>query len=402
MFDPFGCIVKWVFSCQVRTLAHNRACYLPDFCGMSTAVAQKFYKFKAEAAGESTLDIFGDIASWWGQSVQMLAYDLYGRTDDLRVRVDSAGGDLLQGIAMGNMLKGYPGKVTVEVIGLVASAATMLAAGANRVEMHQGSFYMIHNPATLTGGDATTLESDAAALRKMEDEMASVYVAQMKKRGKMLGMTDEEATSKVKEWMNAETWFTSSEAVEHGFADEVIGVAESVTDDTYTATASPIYAKYKNAPKPGGSTNDMSKDKKGFFAALTQLVAQYTASDSGATTSEANADTADTAAEKTTTTTTAGADLTDDQLLALVAERGLGGDADGDGADSTTDTNNDGDAEVYTAAQVAEMIAKATKATKAASNPVKQGDTAPPLRGEKEKQKLTKALAPMAKAFNRN
>jgi ATP-dependent protease ClpP protease subunit len=360
---------------------------------MKEAQAKKFYKFTASATGESTLEIFGDIAEWWGHSLESLAWDLYGRTGPLRVLLNSPGGDLLQGVAMGNMLKAYPGTVTVEVIGFCASAATILAAGADKVKMHQGAFYMIHNPATVTSGDAAQLQKDVETLKKMETEMSTVYVNEMKKRDKMQGMTDEAATKKVKEWMSAETWFTPAEAVEYGFADEIVTTAETVTDtEPYNATASPIYAKFKNAPFVAQHTA-MSKDKKtsgGFLADMAALVKQYTA---GATETPT--------AEATTTTTEAAPMTTDEMKAALEAQGYTVAHADG-GESDTTETAEEPTAEavtMYTEADLAQAVQRALQTAKAAKPDTKGEAITAPKPGDAAKARFAKALSPLSKAL---
>src|SRR5690606_38520362 len=123
-------------------------------------------QFLNAAAGEQpeiVVDIFDYIDDWWGWGVDRLARALYGQTGPIRVRVNSYGGDLLQGLAIMNLLRAHPGDVTVEVMGIAASAATFIVAGADKVVMRGGSFLMIHNPFTLAVGTADEMQSSADA-----------------------------------------------------------------------------------------------------------------------------------------------------------------------------------------------------------------------------------------------
>lgn len=227
------------------------------------------------AAGEqpeTVVDIFDYIDDWWGWGVDRLARALYGHTGPIRVRVNSYGGDLLQGLAIMNLLRAHPGDVTAEVMGIAASAATFVVAGADRVVMREGSFLMIHNPFTVAIGNADEMQSSADALRKMETEMANVYLSGMRKRKKMDGTTDDKALAQIRDWMNAETWFTSAEAVENGFADEVDKGAQAETDSAIqsaAAASNDTAMQYHNTPNRvlnlisanKKTTDTMSKEK---------------------------------------------------------------------------------------------------------------------------------------------
>lgn len=221
---------------------------------------------------ETVVDIFDYIDDWWGWGVDRLARALYGHTGPIRVRVNSYGGDLLQGLAIMNLLRAHPSDVTVEVMGIAASAATFIVAGANKVVMREGSFLMIHNPFTVAIGTADEMQSSADALRKMETEMANVYLSGMRKRKKYEDLTDEKALSKIRDWMNSETWFTSQEAVDNGFADEVDKGAHAETDtaiQSAAAASNETAMQYRNTPQRvlnlisanTKTTNTMSKEK---------------------------------------------------------------------------------------------------------------------------------------------
>lgn len=257
-----------------------------------------------DAAAETTLEIFGEIGNWWGYDLHRLAYDLHGRSEKLRIKMDSVGGDLIQGVAIRNFLKGYVGEVTVEVIGLAASSATVICTGADRVEMHTGAFYMVHNPATIAGGDAKQLQHDAEVLKKMETEMAQLYADGIKRRDKANGATDAELLAKVKKWMDEETWLTAQEAVDYGFADTVLGSAAAQSDSAPAPDESGrIVAQYKNTPdavraKFTNSTMNLEEIKNaitsGIKAALTGAKAEAETEATETATAE-TAETTDTA-----------------------------------------------------------------------------------------------------------
>ncbi len=206
----------------------------------------------------------------------MLQEDLGGYKGPVRVRVNSVGGDYLQGVAIMNYLKEFA--PTVEVIGLAASSATIIASAGRWVQIHEGAFYMIHNPMTNWGGNANELEADLSILRKMEADMRSVYSAGIRRRGKMEQLTDAELDAKVKEWMDAETWFTAAEAVEYGFADEVLK-SETGRKNVEAAAKTRYFAQanFKNAPALDitNKKTEMSKNTlTSFLDGLKNLISQ--------------------------------------------------------------------------------------------------------------------------------
>lgn len=131
----------------------------------------------------------------------------------LLVRINSPGGICTEAVAMRSIL-GSAGfdEINIRIEGMCASAATDIATlpGAH-VQIAEGSEYMIHNPWAYACGTASEFEHAAQRLRSIEQTSRQFY---MKRCGK-----DEE---QVKKWMDAETWFTAEQAVEAGFADEVL------------------------------------------------------------------------------------------------------------------------------------------------------------------------------------
>jgi len=185
---------------------------------------KKFWSWKnsVESNGNE-LVIEGDISSresWWGDSAtpEMLRDELKEHQGDLTVSLNSGGGDVFAGVAMYNALRGHDGKVTIRVDGLAASIASIIAMAGDKIVMSPGSMMMIHKPWTLAIGDANEMEKVGEVLNSIEKSMLPIYTART-------GKSEEE----IKELLNAETWMTADEAVEMGFADEVIEAKEKVS-----------------------------------------------------------------------------------------------------------------------------------------------------------------------------
>lgn len=359
-----------------------------------------FRPVNTAAAQEHTIDIFNEISDWWGYGIMSLSFDLHGRTEDVRVRLNSPGGDYTQGVAIRSFLESYPGNVTVEVMGLAASSATIIATGANRVEIHAGALYMIHNPATLMGGDANQLQQEIEVLRKIESDMVAMYMDGMKKRDKMNGKTDEEMAAQIKKWMDAETWFSAKEAIDYGFADAIIGTEDATTDAAITAQLSTqIFAQFKNTPQRVINLATMANDKNKPGSILDKIMAliNNTATEEAAT---------ETTTETTEETTTVDPIQAAKDLLA-----GQGYTVTEAATETTTETAVEETPVVntYTEAQIEQMITAAleqqqrqraagTSVTAAAAGSESKAKS----RAETIKAEAVKKLAPMAKALGGN
>ncbi len=150
-------------------------------------------------------DVFWEEGFTAMQVVEALAE--HGRDKDVTVRMDSGGGDPLTAIAIYNALRAHDGKVTVQIDAMSASAASLIAMGADERVMKAGAWMMIHEPSTGRWGTAQELKDGADLLDMQADEYAKLYA-------KASGKTNEEA----REVMKAETWLTGETAVEAGFA----------------------------------------------------------------------------------------------------------------------------------------------------------------------------------------
>lgn len=185
----------------------------------------KFWSFKNSISNtdEVELILYGIISktSWWNDKVtpEQFAQDLAacnGR--DVRVRIDSDGGDVFAAHNICNQLKNYTGNVTICIDGLAASAATIIMT-AGKVIMPIGSMMMIHNPELETGYgsyNADQLASMSVALKTIKQNIIDVYMQKC-------NLSAEKLTA----MMNDETWLTASMAKEYGFADEIENTAGS-------------------------------------------------------------------------------------------------------------------------------------------------------------------------------
>lgn len=150
---------------------------------------------------------------------------------DFTMRINSGGGSAFDGVAIYNAIKAHDGEVTAVVDGVAASAASIIAMGAEEVIMPAGSIMMIHDASALTIGTADTHLHTAALLEKLDSQMAGIYAAR--------GSGDADHFSDL---MDAETWLTAEEAIAEGLADRTN--AEEADEP-----AAFLYQIYHNAPE---------------------------------------------------------------------------------------------------------------------------------------------------------
>lgn len=131
-------------------------------------------------------------------------------SDDIVIKLNSNGGDVFQGIEIYNYLKDHPSNIVVEVVGVAASAATFILAGADEVIMNVGTSIMIHEAETITWGNKSEIQKTLNTLETIDESILNIYQERT-------GQSAEQLTS----WIKEEKWFTADEAVKYGFADSV-------------------------------------------------------------------------------------------------------------------------------------------------------------------------------------
>jgi ATP-dependent Clp endopeptidase proteolytic subunit ClpP len=178
---------------------------------------KQFWKFRNAVESNGTeLILEGTIASesWWGDEVtpQEFRDELKKHTGStLTVVINSGGGDVFAGLSIYNALRELDAEVIIRVDGLAASIASIIAMAGNKVIMSPGSLMMIHRPSVFAAGNVDDLDKARDLLLKIEESITPIYTEKT-------GLS----TEKIAEMLEAETWMSADEAVELGFADQVI------------------------------------------------------------------------------------------------------------------------------------------------------------------------------------
>lgn len=187
---------------------------------------------------DNEIHLYGTVgASWWDEdyfTARTVREALSKITGDVTVRINSGGGVATEGQAIYTMLVDHPGKVTVVVDGVAASAASLIAMAGDEIVMRLGAWMLIHDPASpWTEGRGTEADhqKEAEILGTISNAYADIYAARS-------GLTREEARAV----MRAETVLDGAAAVEMGFATSYDGATQAA------AAARFDYRIYAHAP----------------------------------------------------------------------------------------------------------------------------------------------------------
>ena len=193
-----------------------------------TDTATKFWNVATVGDDEAEITLYGDVMSrqptdWWtGEPEPGLYITPEGFMEDLAavkdkghitVKLNSCGGDLYTGIAIHNALKALSGEVNVVVEGIAASAASVIMCAGDTVTVYPGSLVMIHGVSVFLW-DALNIQDMKQLMKGMdasERAVAEIYNAKT-------GI----AVDTLRGMMTKETWLTGREALEKGFADNLL------------------------------------------------------------------------------------------------------------------------------------------------------------------------------------
>lgn len=137
----------------------------------------------------------------------------------VEVQINSAGGDMFEGIAIYNVLREHSQPITVKVMGMAASAASIIAMAGDDIQIGAASFIMIHNCWVMAMGNRHDLQETADYLAPFDQAMIDLYAAR-----------SGQSTADIAKWMDAETYMSGSQAIERGFANNLLSAEAMKTD----------------------------------------------------------------------------------------------------------------------------------------------------------------------------
>jgi len=202
---------------------------------------------------EPELELYGYISeySWFDDDVTPTLFKdaLYtlGGGGPVTIRMNSYGGDVIAASLIGTMIKDYPGHVTVQIDGIAASAATVVAVSANTLRMQETAYFMIHDPLAVFMFAAMNIEE----LTRMVDSLTAVKAGIVNAYETKTGLS----RPRLAKMMTEETWLDAQRALDLGFVDEVMGGAgddKKRKKKDYPENTAMVNAlrTYRNLPEP--------------------------------------------------------------------------------------------------------------------------------------------------------
>lgn len=172
---------------------------------------------------------------WFGEGITAKSFRTelaaLGQVSTINLRINSPGGDVFDGVAIYNALAQHPARIVVDVDGLAASIASVIAMAGDEIRIAANAMMMIHNPQGMAVGDSVEMQRTAALLDHVKGSLVDTYKQRTGNTAAQLGA-----------WMDDETWLTAETAVQHGFADRV------AAEQAVTARFARL-ENYRNVPK---------------------------------------------------------------------------------------------------------------------------------------------------------
>lgn len=185
---------------------------------------KRFWNWVRNKDETRTLFLEGVIAeeSWFADDVTpaMFKEELFSGDGPITLHINSPGGDCVAASQIYTMLMDYPHDVTVQIDGMAASAASVIAMAGTRVCMSPTSMIMIHNPFTAAMGDTEEMRKAIQLLDEVKESIVNAY--QIK-----TGLS----RTRLSHLMDNETWMNAKKARELGFCDEILYIGDNDLPD---------------------------------------------------------------------------------------------------------------------------------------------------------------------------
>jgi ATP-dependent Clp protease protease subunit len=187
----------------------------------NTQPHEPFWTWLNAIEGEDPeMELYGYISEWsWFEddiTPKKFRDDLmkYGQGGPIKIRLNSYGGDVIAASMISSIMRDYPGKITVQIDGIAASAATMVAVSANAVQIQDNAYFMIHDPLAVFFMAALNIEDLTRMVSSLEAVKEGILNAYEVKTGL--------SRTRLSKLMTDETWMDAKKAQDLGFVDEIL------------------------------------------------------------------------------------------------------------------------------------------------------------------------------------
>ena len=210
---------------------------------------KKYYALETNGS-EADIYIFGDITSWeWFESdvssytLSKEIQELGGDIETIDVHINSYGGEVAEGLAIYNTLRGHKAKIRTFCEGFACSIASVIFMAGDERIMRNAALLMIHPAWMYTAGNADQLRKDADDLDKITQASINAYMQN-------INISEDE----LQELLDNETWILPSEALEMGFATSIVGetIAEKAAASAKKALFNLVQSTILEVPRDSG------------------------------------------------------------------------------------------------------------------------------------------------------
>ena len=168
-----------------------------------------------EETGASEMYLYGAIAesTWFENDITpaMFRSELQKHSGDVTIFINSPGGDVFAASQIYTMLRNHPGKVTVKIDGIAASAASVVAMAGEETLISPTGMLMCHNPMTCAMGNKADMEKAIILLDEVKESIINAYETK-----------SHLSRNKIAKLMSDETWLNAKKAHEMGFVDGIL------------------------------------------------------------------------------------------------------------------------------------------------------------------------------------
>lgn len=180
----------------------------------------KYNNFLTGDQPVDTIEIFGDIGeNFFGDGMTIDKFsDMLknAKSPVLDIQINSPGGDVNTALTIRDLIKLHKAKVKkATILGMAASSGTIIATGADTIEMSNSAVWLIHRVSGYAVGTVEDIRKQADEQAKFDEILVNIYKEKTKK-----------SKEKIKELMIEDTWLTAKEALKWGFVDKIINTTE--------------------------------------------------------------------------------------------------------------------------------------------------------------------------------
>jgi ATP-dependent protease ClpP protease subunit len=162
------------------------------------------------------IELFGTV----GETItvdQVRSFLNENKANDVQFNISSLGGDLDTALTIYNLIKSFPNKTTANIIGLTASAGTVIADACESVVMSDNALFLIHNGWIPVEGNVYDMQKAVKELAKTDAIMIKIY-------REKTGLSD----AKITDLMKAADWLSPQESLDYGFVDSLFSTGNKI------------------------------------------------------------------------------------------------------------------------------------------------------------------------------